>query len=645
MKFLLVTCLLVTGCLTVKAEAGIEEAGEKPEITKLELVDLGEGKSDIDVEDSDVQRKRDSGYSYRRPSGFTATTRSRFQVGQPGHRGRIVNRHPAQINRPVTKYGPPGYQNPSPSRPGSQSQQHRDKLQFHGHFGQQHSSNFDSRPSGLQEQGVPSPIRQVDFVEPSPIASQNNEPFASHTANYLPPQNQKLPGYTQSQLFAQSQNPVDNGQGQLSNFQSQNIVQPQSQLSDAAIFLTQNAHAIQQLYGAPPNEQDFAPNDAPFPGQTNQLPLPVGQFENLESSSQNPLDFPGNLPSYASGTLSAQETLEQIQSLEKDRLIVQLQRALASQSQVQNTDVAGRYAQNQPGFVQSQDLLASIGQRMKIHGLNAQPSTVTVVPGSTTFNQSPFLPGTTISPGLPLNYGVTTTIQPPTTTATTTTTTVQPPQSAKGDGTTQVSSSVPATALSPSAGVPVYAGFVPTLIAGTNFVSNIPTYGPSFFAPGTVTSVQTSGSSPTHFGLPIPTNQKPVTTTTPSSTPSSTPSIPSTVRPSAPSSPPLNALPLPVHPVATPLHPVVTPLHPVTPLQPVLPATTGHVQPASTAHPTYGVQTPVINPFLYKPVKPVYPLYYYPNVAYQLHKPTIPTYPWSYAPTYATQAKPAQIWK
>lgn len=282
---------------------------------------------------------------------------------------------------------------------------------------------------------------------------------------------------------------------------------------------------------------------------------------------------------------------------------------------------------------------------MKIHGLNAQPSTVTVGPGTTTFNQSPFLPGTTISPGLPLNYGVTTTNQPPTTTTMTTTTTVQPPQSAKGDGTTQVSSSVPATALSPSAGVPVYAGFVPTLIAGTNFVSNIPTYGPNFFAPGTVTSVQTSGSSPTHFGLPIPTNQKPVITTTPSSTPSSTPFTPSTVRPSAPSSPPLNALPLPVHPVTTPLHPVVTPLHPVTPLQPVLPATPGHVQPASTGHPAYGVQTPVINPFLYKPVKPVYPLYYYPNVAYQLHKPALPTYPWSYAPTYATQAKPTQIWK
>ncbi|KZC06038.1 hypothetical protein WN55_07124 [Dufourea novaeangliae] len=294
---------------------------------------------------------------------------------------------------------------------------------------------------------------------------------------------------------------------------------------------------------------------------------------------------------------------------------------------------------------------------MKIHGLNTQPSIVTIRPGDTAFNQSPFLPGTTITPGFPLNYGVTTTIQPPTTTATTTTTTLQPPQATKGDGTTQVGSTLPASQppspLSPAAGVPVYGGFVPTLITGTSFLSNIPTYGPSFFAPGTVTAVQTSGSTPTHFGIPIPTGpgQKPTTGTTLSIIPTSTPSTPSTGRPSAPSSPPINTVPLPVHPVATPLHPVVTSLRPVTPLQPVLPATPTHVYPVQTpsapAHPTYGVQTtPVINPsFLYKPVKPVYPFYYYPNVAYQLHKPASPTYPWGYAPTYATQAKPAQIWK
>nr|XP_033339259.1 proline-rich protein 36-like isoform X1 [Megalopta genalis] len=660
MKFLLLaSCLLVTGLLTVEAVAGVEEAaGEKPEITKLELVDLGEGESDIDAKDTEVQRKRDSGYSYKRPGGgFAAATRARFQVGQSGHRGRIVNRHPAQINRPVMKYGPPGYPSQAGPRPSPQNQQHRDKLQFPGHFGQQHSGNFDNRPGGLQEQGVPSPIRQVDFVEPSPIASQNNEPFASHAANYLPPQNQKLPGYAQQQPFSPIQSPANNGPEQLVNFQSQSLVQPQPEFSDATVFLTQNAQAIQQLYGAPANEQDFAPNDAPFPGQTNQVPSPLGQFENFESSSQNPLGFPGALPSYASGTLSAQETLEQIQSLEKDRLIIQLQRALASQTQAQNADAAGRYAQNQPGFVQSQDLLASLGQRMKIHGLNAHPGTVTVGSGNTAFNQSPFLPGTTVGPVLPLNYGVSsTTTRPPPTSVTTSTTSTQPPQATKGDGTTPLGSVEPATTLSPTAAVPVYAGFVPTLISGTSFVSNVPTYGPGFFAPGAVGVVQPSGSSPTHFGLPIPTNPRPVLGSVPSTVTSSSPSTPSssstpsTSRPSVPSSPPVNPAPLPVHPIAAPLHPVVTQLHPVASLQPILPAVPAQahhpVQSPPAAHPTYGIQSPVINPFLYKPVKPVYPLYYYPNVAYQLQKPAaLPTYPWSYAPTYATQAKPAQIWK
>ncbi|XP_076621698.1 uncharacterized protein LOC143342095 [Colletes latitarsis] len=621
MKFLLVTCLIAMGLLSVGAAAEADRVEEKPEITKLELLDLGAGESDVDEDDSEVQRKRDSGYSYKRPS------RLRFQLEQNGNRGRVVNRHPAQINRPITKYGPPGYQSSSPSRP--HGQQHRDKLQSHN-GGQQHSSNHDNRPNGYLEQEVPSPIRQVDFVEPNPISSQNNEPFASHAANYLPPQNQKLPGYTSPQTFSlthAAQSFQNNGQS--ANFQSQSLVQSPEQISDAALFLAQNAHAIQQLYGAPANEQDFAPNNENrFAGQNDQVQQSVGQFQNLETSSPSPNGFSGPLPSYASGTLSAQETLEQIQSLEKDRLIVQLQRALATQTQ--DADAAGRYAQNQPSFVQNQDLLASLGQQMKIH---AQPGTANVGPGNTAFNQSPFLPGTTISPGLPLNYGLlSTTTLPSTTTSTTTTTTVQPPQATKGDGTSQVGHLLPTPSLPPStAGLPVYGGFVPTLIAGAGFLSNVPSYGPGFFAPGTVTSVQTSGSSPTHFGIPIPTDlgQKPTSTTTPTSTPSSTPVNPSTNRPSTPSSPPIHTVPLPVHPV--------------TPLQPVLPATPA--QTPSSAYPAYGIQTPVINPFLYKPVKPVYPFYYYPNVAYQLQKPAAPTYPWSYAPTYATQAKPAQIWK
>ena len=635
--------------LYVTAETETDEAEEKPEITKLEIVDLGEGESDVDDKESEVQKKRDSGYSYRRPNNFALASKARLQIGQPGHRERIVNRHPAQINRPITKYGPPGYQNSSPMRPVLHNQQHRDKLQFHGHFNQQHSNNFDGRPSGLLEQEVPSPIRQVNFIEPNPISTQNDEPFATHSANYLPPQNQKLPGYSAPQTFSPAQaaqKPEGDNQSQPANFQSQNIALPQGQLSDAALFLAQNAQAIQQLYGAPPNEQDFAPHADQFLNHNNQVQNPNSQFQNFETSSQSTQSFPGPLPPYASGTLSARETLEQIQSLEKDRLIAQLQRALVTQAQ--NADAAGRYAQNQQSFVQNQDLLASLGQRMKIHGLNTQQNTVLLGSGNTAFNQSPFLPGTTISPGFPLNYGLSTTIQPPTTTTTATTTTAQPPQAAKGDGTSQLGSSVPAPPQSSSGpGVPVYGGFVPTLIAGTAFTSSVPTYGSAFLAPGAVASVQPS-SFPTHFGLPIPADhgQKPTSETKPS-TASTTPSIPSINRPAAPFSPPVNTLPFPVHPIATPLHPVVTPLHPVTPLQPVLPPTPTYVHPVqtpSTTHPTYGLQTAVINPLLYKPIKPVYPFYYYQNVGYQVPKPALPTYPWNYAPTYA-QAKPTQIWK
>lgn len=608
----------------------------------MEVVDLGEGEGDVD-DAEEVQKKRDSGYSYRRPANHALASRARFQVGQSSHGGRIVNRHPGQINKPVTKYGPPGYQNSSPTRLTSlHGQQHRDKLQFHGHFGQQHSSNFDGRPGGGLpfEQEIPSPIRQVDFVEPNPISTQNDEPFAGHSANYLPPHNQKLPGPSTPQIFV----PVHQGQQQqLVNFHNRDVAQPQGHISDAALFLSQNAQAIQQLYGAPPNEQDFAPNADQFLGHANQASRnPNGQLENFEATSQTPQNFPAPLPSYASGTLTAQETLQQIQSLEKDRLIAQLQHALATQSQPQNVavDVAGRYAQNQPGFVQNQDLLASIGQRItKFHGLNARPSTVNFGSGNTAFNQSPFLPGTTIGPGFPLSYGpLSTTVRPSTTTATTTsttatTTTVQPPQPAKPDGTSQVASSLPA----PPAPLPVYGGFVPFL-AGTAFLSNVPSYGPAFLAPGPLTPVHSSSStsSPTHFGLPIPTDHKPATGNTPAPPTSST-----TPPANRPASPPTSLHPVPT----TPLHPVA-PLHPVTPLhpvQPVLPPTT-HAHPPSTTNPGYGLQTAVINPLLYKPIKPVYPFYYYQNVAYQVPKPSaLPTYPWSYAPTYA-QAKPTQIW-
>lgn len=620
---------------------------ESSDITKLEVVELSEADTDSDASESDVQIKRDSGYSYNRPN-----TRSRFQSGQSGHRGRIVTRIPSQINRPFNKYGPPSHQNLGLAKPNVHGQQHHDKFQHQGQFSQnrhpnnQNGNNFPNHGNGLWDQGIPSPIRNLDFAEVSPIASQNNEPFGSNTANYLPPRNQKLPAYSPADNFSPQHATVTTSQGhvdgQNGNLQNQNIVQSQGgQISDAALFLTQNAQALQQLYGAPATSQDFAPNTNDFVDHNNQIQNPNGHLQSAENTSPNSQIFRGPLPAYASGTLNPQETLEHIQSLEKDRLIAQLQQALA-QSQVQSPNNDFRYAQNHGNYPQNQDLLAPIGTEFPPLGKPiANTNKIIFGRENLDFNQLPFLPGTTAGPiKFPLGYGLTTTTttQSPGTSSTTTTiatSTGRPIQTNnKGDGTTQIGVSVPVpgqpgTAVVNPIGFPLYGGFVPT------FVANVPSYG--VYTPGGVTPIQSSGSSSTHFGIPIPTDQgnkgiQPETPQIPTKTPLSA------SQPGIVTSTPVQ----PGHSIS-PLNPVATPIHPV------LPATPTHVQPSSVGstpnqQSTYGLQTPIINSLIYKPIKPVYPVYYYSNLAYQLQKPTLPTYPWSYAPSYVS-AKPAQIWK
>jgi len=492
---------------------------------------------------------------------------------------------------------------------------------------------------GLTRQGIPSPIRNVDFAVANPIADQNSEPFGMHTANYLPPQNQKLPTYSSTDGFTPQ------------SVHSQNLVD-HHQISDAALFLSENAHAIQQLYGAPASHQDFAPGNEQFQIDTGNRAIPSDQFGSFENTLQSPQEFRAILPSYASGTLSAHETLEQIQSLEKDRLIVQLQQALARTQD----STAGRYAQNQVGLVQNQELLASISQHAKSH-VSTTPHSFGFATENAAFSQSPFLPGTTVNPlgQFPFNYGVPTTARTPGTTTTTTTTTAAgsaptQTQSPEGDGTSQVASSQPASGqpgspASPGSPVAIYGGFVP-IITGSNL---IPSYATSVFTP--VRPVQpASGTSPTHFGIPIPTE-------TPGKPDSGSPSTttPSSFKPSPANQPGLTLTPA-ITPVALPvqpIRPIVAPLHPLAthPVLPISGPAQGHpVQASSPAvtssvQHTYGVQGVQINPGVYKPLKTVYPLYYYPNVAYQLQKPALlPSYPWSYAPSYA-QTKPAQIWK
>lgn len=597
---------------------------QKPEVTKLEVVNLGEIEVTPNSEQTDVQRKRNSGYIHNKSNHISSNARLRFQGHQS--RGRIVSKFPGQLSRPFTKYGPPSHSTSGPITQGYRSQQHRDKLQHH--VSQQQSNSFHD---GLAEQEVPSPIRNVDFAEVNPIANQNNEPFGMHTANYLPPQNQKVPAYSSTNNFV----PQSLQSSHDTSLQNENLMQTQNhQISDAALFLSENAQAIQQLYGSPANNQDFAPNQSQ---DINNQIQNLNQFGDFESTLQSFQEFRGALPPYASGTLN-QETLQQIQSLEKDRLIVQLQQALAQAQTTPST--AGRYAQNQASFIQNQELLESISQQMKSQ--ISTPQTAVFGSENTALSQSPFLPGTTVNPlkGFSFNYGVSTTTPITPTTMVTGIPITRPPQPSKSDGTTQVSPQSGSAAAGSPVGIPVYGGFVPTIITGTNLV---PSYGTSIFT--SIKPIQSSETSPTHFGIPIPTepSQKPAelapsipSTTTPSSTSSAN-------QPGAAFTPVITPVTLPVQPIrpVAPLHPLATPVHPVTSLLPTNPIYPAQVTPAITSsiQHTYGTQTALINPILYKPIKTIYPVYYYPNVAYQLQKPTLSNYPWNYAPSY-TPAKP-----
>ncbi|XP_066585101.1 proline-rich protein 36-like [Prorops nasuta] len=644
MRFLLFTGLIIVSISLAKAQ----EIGSKKDSNLSRLEDFNNVNGEANSEQFDVQRKRDSENFYSRPDRLTATNnKMRIRGGLSSARGRLPMKYSSQINRPFNTYGPPSHQNSPMKTPATQSQPNREH-----HFNQQFHSNNNN---ALSNQGVPSPIRHVDFVEQSPIATQNNVPFGPNSANYLPPKNQKLPAYSAPNAFSLDSFEgirQDQNQEERANLQSQNLIRNENpqQISDAALFLSQNAQAIQQLYNAPAINQDFAPgNEEEINDLNNQLQKPNAQLQELFSATQSPLGFSGPLPAYASGTLNPEETLEQIQSTEKDRLIAQLQQALAAQTSPQ---VSGRYAQNHANYVQNEKFLTSVAtefpsfdQSTKFQGLTQHNTGSVPVSANLPFGQS-FFPTTTIGPpAFHPNYGASTTTQTPAvTTVQSSIPTLQPPRNPKGDGASQSGAPVPRPphpGLHSSAGItgiPIYGGFVPTYITGNNFI-------PSFLGPAPITPVQLP-DSPTHFGIPFPAvfGQKPSGGGSVPQTPSSA-AFPGHPGPPV-TTPPIHSPPTPArpaHPVATPVHPSGPPAHhpsvpSLQPVQPVqIPTAIAPVQP------TYGIQS-VINPFLYKPVKPVYPVYYYPNVAYQIQKPAAPTYPWSYAPTY-TQAKPVQIWK
>ncbi|XP_031781346.1 integrator complex subunit 3 homolog [Nasonia vitripennis] len=610
-----VTCFLVFEIFLVFAEhqGGINES----KIKNLEDLKLDDSDILSSEKTPEAQRKRDPGYYYSKTERFTFGGHHGYP--RPGYSGRIVNRLQNQVNRPFKHYGPPNQQGPAYN----------------------YEPNKSIPSETLSNQDIPSPIRDTDFVEESPIASQNNQPFGQHTANYLPPQNQKLPASNAPHLFSNQHHDFSGGHQQFQNQQQSQRLQlnnqnslsqdfdtanpndfQNQQISDAAIFLSQNAQAISNLYGAPAPNENYAPHNQEFeqiesnqrPSQHNSQSLNF-QAKNIDQS----LGFQGQLPSYASGLLNTQETLEKIQSLEKDRIIAQLQQALS------NRESAARHNENINDYSQRENLQVVTSQIPSIN----EPSIS---------QQTPFLPTSTSSTGYQGFYApprpVTTTALPPVSFPTTvsTTTTHPPNHGFSGSGSTQIGNKLPVPSNSRptivNAGFPQYAGFVPTFVS-TGFIPSSPAYATTLIP---TTSLKPADNSPTHFGIPIPTLQgpKPPTHQPPSTTPATT--KPSNI-PSRPSTPTFS---IPLGPVPTFLQPPIVKPKPI----PVIPA-------ATPVHPTYGIHPAVVNPsFVYKPVK-VFPVYYYPNIAYQsIHKPvaSIPTHPWSYAPSF-TQTKPSSIWK
>ncbi|XP_008558152.1 uncharacterized protein LOC103578759 [Microplitis demolitor] len=507
----------------------------------IDFIDENEDKS------ASNPQKRDSGYFYSRPRLSFASRIKNTRLS-----GRIV--------RPFMTYGPPK----SPVNSSTKNKYENVNL---------------SRPNPQFQ--APDPLKLTEFTQPSPIASQNEEPFKLNSAKYLPPKNQKLPSHSAT-YFNRPQAPQ--------NFESQKLRPNPSangQISDAAQFLQQNAQAISNLYQRPATNQNYEPlPEKSLSGSVNSIASASAGVSDFISSRSHQSEA---LPSYASGTLEPYRSLEQIQSREKDQLISELRHQLAVQDSAQSGqryDHHGDYLSNFP--------IQNNGDKLN-YGFIGQS-----VYGSVNSVDQAALGGSGTS--VPA---------------------VHQPQNTN-QGNSHPSNSLPTSVQIPGAfPFPQYAeGFAP-VIGGTNFVTgtSLPSYGSTFFGSNTPGQID----SPTHFSIPIPTvanNNKPLTPPKPSF-PSFHPvsaghGIPSTSISSGQTSV--------VHP-----QPLPHPIHPIQPIQPV-----HHV------HPVYNIQTIPVSPVVLKPVKPVYPVYY-PTVPYVLQKPSAPTTPQTYAPSYSV-IKAAQIW-
>lgn len=459
--FIFQITLLVIG--SSLASTTLNTTSAEQESASLQLESLGKPDS-ADYEFAEVQKKRESRYSYVKPTRLPLNYRP-SPVTRAGYRRRPHSRRPNQQIRPFAQYGLP----------------RKNPLMQQGFV-------------ASTGQGASSSIKNSNFDQRDPIASQNIIPFGRNTALYLPPNNQPLPSYSQPSTFAQGTH--------------QNLIQPNQnnhQISDAALFLSQNAQAISELYGAPAPNQDYAPSDETF-DQNNQL---AEQSEPHSQSNGLSQDFSGQLPGYASGILTNQETARNAQ-IDKDRLILQLQQALL-QSQ------SARLSQE--SFNQGQNDHFSSEEAKYGFSYGAQAGSSSTTP--------------TIS----------------------------------NDG-NLIASVQPSQAQS----FAQYGGFPSTLVTSSNVIPNIPNYNDGFNGLNSNVPIRPI-DAPTHFGLPLPSRPDQKPSLLPDSIGMShlTPVIPA--RPAAPdvlvqpvSTPTQPARPLylaspgtPVNPV-TPIQSVVTPI-------------------------------------------------------------------------------------
>ncbi|KAJ8667019.1 hypothetical protein QAD02_008681 [Eretmocerus hayati] len=666
MIYFLVTCFLLVEVTVTSADQ--ETQTNSTDFRDSKDFDFTDSSPLIEDDLPELQRRRDFGYYHSRLNRYTSGNYRGPSSYNP--RGRFGSRPQSQIRPPMT-YGPPNYSSSSFSQSGN-------------------------RPafSNFMNQDTPNPFRQVEFVEKSPIASQNDIPFGRNTAKYLPPRNQKLPAQSPPHLFSnqnhdftrfrqplqpqaeqffqqpqaqtQFQNSNQNFNGpdfNRLNFDAppQNAFQSQ-QISDAALFLAQNAQAISSLYGAPATNQNYAPYNQEFPSNNVQaVPLPINQIQfqpinqpsfspsqqinqptfnqqirqenfNQQVSQQNfneqpnaatqVQDFLGHIPNYASGVLSLQETRGNLEVLERERIIAQLQQALSNRENaaraISNLNGNGDSTDGANGGLSPQFLPLDESNNFNSQESNfdqPQPSFLSTSSGSSNDFQGYYV---TSSPGTTPNPIVST--QP---SATTVTFESGLDSSGTMNSQNEANSFFPIESrpnLAQSSESEQYRGFLPTFVPSA-FVPNIPTFGTFIPTP----ALKPDNDAPTHFVLPLPGSQG-------QQKPANLPSNFNPVSQKPPTRPGTPTITIPLGPVNTLVPPLQTvasnpgpTLVPVAPIQPV-----------------FGSQLPTLSPpIVFKPGK-VYPVYYYPNFPYQSTQRSSDTstmQPWNYAPNFAQRRR------